>query len=108
MKLHPLTGGKELYVRFTAELIAISAGSANKEGLEVELDDIKVLAPWASAIERGVVKFHNVLWIEWEDGLAYRRGLGRAENGIRYRPALRLSQPFLAGRIPAKTSANPL
>lgn len=22
-------------------------------------------------------EYHNVLWIEWKDGVAYRRGLGR-------------------------------
>jgi hypothetical protein len=22
-------------------------------------------------------EFYNVLWIEWEDGIAYREGLGR-------------------------------
>jgi hypothetical protein len=26
--------------------------------------------------------FHNVLWIEWEDGIAYRRGLGRVVDDI--------------------------
>ena len=25
-------------------------------------------------------KFYNVLWIEWVDGIAYRKGLGRVEK----------------------------
>lgn len=30
--------------------------------------------------ESGLIEFYNVLWIEWRDGTAYRKGLGRVSK----------------------------
>jgi hypothetical protein len=27
-------------------------------------------------------EFYNVFWIQWEDGIAYRKGIGRVEKDI--------------------------
>jgi hypothetical protein len=27
-------------------------------------------------------EFYNVLWIEWKDGIAYRKGVGRVEKSM--------------------------
>ena len=32
--------------------------------------------------------YHNVMWIQWEDGIAYRKGLGRVERSVWERQAL--------------------
>jgi hypothetical protein len=58
------------------ELIAISVASAKSKGLTrpylfQEMDtfsEIKYLEPY---------DFYNVLWIEWQGGIAYRKALGR-------------------------------
>ena len=64
------------------ELIAISMGIAQKN-----LDEGTPLTiPEYNCEERPKTYsylFYNVLWIEWEGGIAYRKGLGRVEDNMR-------------------------
>lgn len=50
---------------FSCELAAISKGN----------DSLHPLEP-----EKEFFTFYNVLWIKWEDGIAYRRGVGRVKR----------------------------
>ncbi|KAN0095123.1 HET domain containing protein [Hyaloscypha variabilis] len=58
------------------ELVAISAGYAIEGARAYALDewDFKE-RPKASKGEK--YEFYNVLWVEWKDGIAYRKALGR-------------------------------
>jgi hypothetical protein len=66
----------------SCELIAISSGveanGGNSHGrsfLEAwELDQRKK--------NNGVYRFYNVMWIEWHNGIAYRKGLGRVQMDL--------------------------
>jgi hypothetical protein len=65
----------------TCELISISmgyayGGSIYNPGLVEERTE---LVPRSNE-ER--YNFYNVLWIEWEDGIAFRKGVGRVEKSI--------------------------
>jgi hypothetical protein len=63
----------------SCELIAISKGSLRKKqstwGLRLELFEEFDAFPELKGKE--LYEFYNVLWIEWEDGIAYRKTLGR-------------------------------
>jgi hypothetical protein len=58
------------------ELIAISRVSVRTDD-----PDCHTFSEWEHFNSRPEVgelyEFYNVLWIEWEDGIAYREGLGR-------------------------------
>ncbi|KXH51918.1 heterokaryon incompatibility protein, partial [Colletotrichum nymphaeae SA-01] len=59
----------------TCRLVEISAGSAENQ----PRDDVG-FDGWEEAEfarHRGEYKFVNVLWVEWRDGVAYRKALGR-------------------------------
>jgi hypothetical protein len=50
---------------YPCELVAISKGN----------DFVRPMEP-----EKETYTFYNVLWIKWEDGIAYRRGVGRVKR----------------------------
>ncbi|KAI3397266.1 hypothetical protein diail_11065 [Diaporthe ilicicola] len=50
---------------YTCELVAISKGNDFTDPMEPAKETFT---------------FYNVLWIKWEDGIAYRRGVGRVEK----------------------------
>lgn len=52
---------------FPCELVAISKGNDFVQPMEREKE---------------TYTFYNVLWVKWEDGIAYRRGLGRVKREI--------------------------
>ena len=61
------------------ELVIISAGSMTSNR---ESSDILKWGKFTSAStqlpkEQRIIRFYYVMWIEWEDGIAYRKGLGR-------------------------------
>lgn len=56
----------------TCELIAISSGINEVGSLEISVIQ--------TSDHVDPHKFYNVLWIEWVDGIAYRKGLGRVEK----------------------------
>lgn len=62
------------------ELVEISAGSVeNKEPEKVCFDE------WDRAHcprHYGTYEFYNVLWIEWTNGVAFRKALGRVEKSV--------------------------
>lgn len=63
------------------ELVSISQGYANNsEGINSNWIDEWKLSERPSSTER--YRFHNVLWIMWENGIAYRRGLGRVMEDV--------------------------
>jgi hypothetical protein len=66
------------------ELIAISQGYANNRGRIPESKPLYM--PEYNHEERPKsserYEYYNVLWIEWEDGIAYRKGLGRVEKNM--------------------------
>ena len=56
----------------------ISAGSVKNSEIEKKTFD-----EWDQPqcpIRDGDYEFYNVLWIEWVDGIAYRKALGRVEK----------------------------
>ena len=55
------------------EVVVVSAEVAKRQHFSVfrELDCCDALKPLE------VYEFYNVLWIEWQDGIAYRKGIGR-------------------------------
>jgi hypothetical protein len=76
------------------ELVAISQGSClyipNIESLRYSNEQYAVMS-WGNFDEhenkpgelaRHIVEFYYVLWIEWVDGIAYRKGLGRVLKRI--------------------------
>jgi hypothetical protein len=67
------------------ELIEISEGEVQNQPIEEKSFD-----EWnreGCPRYSGLYKFVNVLWIEWEDGVAYRKALGRVEKSIWQRVA---------------------
>ena len=65
----------------SCELVSISQGSVdNGEYINSNWIDEWYLPERPKVTER--YYFHNVLWIGWEDGIAYRRGLGRVVNDV--------------------------
>jgi len=38
--------------------------------------------PYPQEAETEVYTFYNVLWVEWEDGIAYRKGVGRVKRRV--------------------------
>ncbi|KAF2252022.1 HET-domain-containing protein [Trematosphaeria pertusa] len=62
------------------ELIEISAGAVENQPIEEKSFD-----EWnreGCPRHKGLYEFINVLWIEWVDGIAYRKALGRVEKGV--------------------------
>lgn len=62
------------------ELVEISAGSTTNQAMGEESFD-----EWNSPEcprHTGVYEFYNVLWVEWEEGVAYRKALGRVEKSV--------------------------
>jgi hypothetical protein len=59
------------------ELIAISKGSLGapqtKDGIELFAE----VEAFPQLKDKETYEFYNVLWIEWKDGIAYRKALGR-------------------------------
>lgn len=65
------------------ELVAISAGAILKRTFQSSQGLVSYTIGWGhnpgivSVADATVEEFYYVLWIHWEDGIAYRRGLGR-------------------------------
>ena len=69
------------------ELIAISWGKIREDPSEEFPTHFLIYADWAlrawyrnvdvEPTEANWFEFYNVLWIEWKDGIAYRKALGR-------------------------------
>lgn len=58
------------------ELLAISAGSVLRRDMNAEV--FPEVDLWHDLDkDSGVYEFYNVLWIEWTEHIAYRKGLGR-------------------------------
>lgn len=62
------------------DLIAISAGSAKNRS-----DESFYFPEW-DVTERPkdgeLYEFYSVMWVEWDDGIAYRKGVGRVRKQI--------------------------
>lgn len=57
------------------ELVSISAATATSES---RLYGFEYMTFCRGGMKNAdVYEFHNVLWIEWNEGVAYRKGLGR-------------------------------
>lgn len=79
IELNP--GSQDSWIVTHCELITISMGHAKKR------DEVPELPQALSNDEERTEPFeryeyYNVLWIEWEDGIAYRKGVGRVEKGM--------------------------
>ena len=60
------------------ELVSISAGAATSE---TSLYKFEYMAVCRDGLKNAdVYEFYNVLWIEWKEGVAYRKGLGRVRK----------------------------
>jgi hypothetical protein len=62
------------------ELVAISSGALDYSAAPIwMLSDGQLwqASAWKNNRDRNVVDFYSVLWIEWSNGIAYRKGLGR-------------------------------
>jgi hypothetical protein len=65
------------------EVIEISAGSVkDREAEKQSFDEWEWGGCLESRLSRKVYEFYNVLWISWEDGVAYRKALGRVEKHV--------------------------
>ena len=62
------------------ELVEISAGSVEDQPIEETSFD-EWNRPGCPRRE-GLYEFVNVIWIEWVDGVAYRKALGRVRKKI--------------------------
>ena len=60
----------------TVELIVIS------EGYSSDSSDIDEWFHEERTKSTEIYEFYNVLWISWEHGIAYRKGLGRVQKSI--------------------------
>lgn len=69
----------------TVELVAISRGSAYNARYGTSLDEWRLEERPKSSEN---YEYFNVLWIEWENGIAYRKALGRIAMEIWERQAL--------------------
>ena len=69
------------------EFVSISEGQAVPDELASLYRELPF---WSITVGRklSVYSFYNVLWIAWEDGVAYRKGLGRI-----WKPAWELQSP---------------
>ena len=69
--------------KISCELVAISAGFAAENAENDEQADWIPEWNYAKRPRLGDhYTFYHVLWIEWRDGIAYRRGLGRVVGGV--------------------------
>jgi hypothetical protein len=78
------------------EVVAISTGVANVErgDLKWEVERVEEIVPEVKHFEQireavGMYRFYNVMWLAWEAGVAYRRGIGRVWGPIWERQELR-------------------
>jgi hypothetical protein len=67
--------GNEYKCGATCELVAISRGSAIRTHLTFQAFKEMDSVPALSTSKK--YSFYNVLWVEWLDSIAYRRGIGR-------------------------------
>lgn len=66
----------------TCELVAISSGYASNDS---KRNTMPALHEWHLSEGPGyqyVYHFYNVLWIEWKDGIAYRRAIGCVKKSV--------------------------
>jgi hypothetical protein len=63
----------DLPIKRRIEVVAISRGSRLRTGKDLPLTGIEHQGQSEPSLR---YTFYNVLWIEWEDGIAYRRGKG--------------------------------
>ena len=80
---HNIPGGEAVHDAgdVICELVSISKGSvSNSEYIHSRWIDEWYLPERPKLSER--YNFHNILWIFWEHGIAYRRGLGRVVEEV--------------------------
>ncbi|KAF2454252.1 heterokaryon incompatibility protein-domain-containing protein [Lineolata rhizophorae] len=63
------------------ELVAISQGATKTDVPHVEAHPVHEIPRREHLRERAVYWYFNVLWVEWEGGVAYRKALGRVWTG---------------------------
>lgn len=88
VKITALPPRDPAYRRIQCEFIAISAGTACNSWNEREFFE-----EWTSPErprDTPLYEFYNVLWIKWENGTAYRQGIGRVLKNIWERNALEM------------------
>ncbi|KAH7378694.1 heterokaryon incompatibility protein-domain-containing protein [Pyrenochaeta sp. MPI-SDFR-AT-0127] len=64
------------------ELIEISMGRVENNAAEQRSFDEWMRGSWPDGEGEGTYEFYNVLWIEWIEGVAYRKACGRVERGV--------------------------
>jgi hypothetical protein len=67
---------------FRCELVAISRGYACDEYSGWGLEEWHLEERPKAAGKGSKFEFYNVLWVEWEEGIAYRKGVGRVEKAV--------------------------
>jgi hypothetical protein len=78
LQLHDSGENGENLVGSSLELISISEGFAYNART---WGHYLVEWSWPERPKEGLkYSFYNVLWIKWEDGIAYRKGVGRVEK----------------------------
>ena len=60
------------------ELVSISAGTATSLRDWYDLDTTDIIQ--GELCDANLFEFYNVMWIEWKEGIAYRKGLGRVSK----------------------------
>lgn len=72
-------GFMQLYDRaLVSSLNSTSMDDSMDDSSELELVSISTRTAMSST---SLLHFYNVLWIEWKEGIAYRKGLGRISKG---------------------------
>jgi hypothetical protein len=74
--LHPRNGDRKEKLEF----VAISEGEEKIGKLGSNMFEMGFVDEYVSV--EGIVQFVNVLWIEWIDNVAYRRGLGHIVKSV--------------------------
>ncbi len=78
MSQEPQSGDKESWV--SCELVAISRGYAFEGYYPWGVDEWTHDERPRAGARGSKYEFYNVLWVEWVEGIAYRKGLGRIEK----------------------------
>lgn len=66
---------------FDLNLVEVSAGSAWQTRVPIEsFHSLYIYGRTLGPEQYGKYHFYNVLWVEWQDGTAFRKGIGRVEQ----------------------------
>ncbi|KAE8444704.1 hypothetical protein EG329_014362 [Mollisiaceae sp. DMI_Dod_QoI] len=71
-----LEGSKSAGDRIACELVMISEGHATEGSTEPGMNEW-TMEERPKSPKGNKYEFYNVLWVEWEEGIAYRKGCGR-------------------------------